>query len=271
MMHSTTLVDGPHRWHLRQSGTGPSILLLHGTGADSTSWEPIAPLLAPHWSLLAPDLPGHGASEPVSADALTLPALVAAITGLLRTFQQRPVAIIGHSAGAAIALALTESLGQLPVVGIAPALSEPPAVLAGPARWLGRALAGSDTALRWLAHLGHQPRTARLIFAQARATVSADRLRHYTDLISQPAHLRAALTLMAEWRLASLEQTLPRLTSPVLLLAGSRDPWYPPRIVQTFADRLPHAACATIPDAGHLPHEEQPARTAEMILTFLRP
>ena len=55
---------GPIRWHVQRMGAGPALLLLHGTGAATHSWRALAPLLAEHFTVVAPDLPGHGFTGP---------------------------------------------------------------------------------------------------------------------------------------------------------------------------------------------------------------
>ena len=51
---------GGLRWHVQVMGQGPVVLLLHGTGASTHSLRDLAPLLAEHFTVVAPDLPGHG-------------------------------------------------------------------------------------------------------------------------------------------------------------------------------------------------------------------
>ena len=51
---------GGIRWHVQIMGQGPVMLLLHGTGAASHSWRDIMPLLAAQFTVVVPDLPGHG-------------------------------------------------------------------------------------------------------------------------------------------------------------------------------------------------------------------
>jgi len=58
------------RWHVQQFGTGPVALLVHGTGASTHSWRGLAPILAESFSVVAPDLPGHGFTEAPAADRL---------------------------------------------------------------------------------------------------------------------------------------------------------------------------------------------------------
>ena len=102
--------------HVYEPGsTGWTILLLHGTGAATHSWAGLAPLLAEHFRVVAPDLPGHGFTDPLPAGRLSLPGMAGAIRDLLRTLDLSPDLVVGHSAGAAI-------LVRLCLDGLAPRL-----------------------------------------------------------------------------------------------------------------------------------------------------
>lgn len=58
--HSRFVEAAGLRWHVQQMGRGPVLLLLHGTGASTHSWRALMPLLAAEFTVVAPDLPGHG-------------------------------------------------------------------------------------------------------------------------------------------------------------------------------------------------------------------
>ena len=58
-----TVAAGGLRWHVQVAGDGPVLLLLHGTGAATHSWRDLLPLLAERFTVVAPDLPGHGRSD----------------------------------------------------------------------------------------------------------------------------------------------------------------------------------------------------------------
>ena len=90
------------RWHVQRMGEGPPLLLIHGTGAATHSWRGLLPLLAQHFSVIAPDLPGHGFTQSPPAHRLSLPGMAADIGALLRKLEVRPEIAVGHSAGAAI-------------------------------------------------------------------------------------------------------------------------------------------------------------------------
>src|SRR3954447_16458792 len=92
------------RWHVQEMGDGPVLLLLHGTGASTHSWREVMPRLASRFRVIAPDLPGHGFTDALPPRRLTLPGMAAAIAGLLATLGAKPAMLVGHSAGAAIAI-----------------------------------------------------------------------------------------------------------------------------------------------------------------------
>ena len=66
------------------------MLLLHGTGAATHSWRGLAPLLATHFTLIAPDLPGHGFTQTPSDPGLSLPGMARLVAALLAELASRP-------------------------------------------------------------------------------------------------------------------------------------------------------------------------------------
>ena len=95
---------GGLNWHVQLMGQGPCLLLLHGTAAATHSWRDLAPLLAPHFTLIAPDLPGHGFTSSLPQARVSLAGFSEALRALLNKLQASPDLVLGHSAGAAIAL-----------------------------------------------------------------------------------------------------------------------------------------------------------------------
>ena len=73
------------RWHVQVMGEGPAVLLIHGTGASTHSFRALAALLAPRFTVVMPDLPGHGFTDaPPSASGYSLPAVAHGSTALLQ-------------------------------------------------------------------------------------------------------------------------------------------------------------------------------------------
>jgi magnesium chelatase accessory protein len=93
---------GGLNWHVQVMGQGPDLLLLHGTGGATHSWRDLAPLLAQHFRVVAPDLPGHGFTMARRAPDLSLPGMAASIAALIGRLGLKPEVVVGHSAGAAI-------------------------------------------------------------------------------------------------------------------------------------------------------------------------
>lgn len=116
---------GPRALTLRglRSGEGERwAVLVHGEGRDLDGWRPLAGWLADHGlSVLAFDLPGHGASDDPWEPALALPAVMAAI-GFARSESPQPVHLVGEGVGAIAALAAAAELARqvASIVAISP-------------------------------------------------------------------------------------------------------------------------------------------------------
>ena len=256
------------RWHVQVMGAGPPLLLLHGTGAATHSWRGVMPLLAPYCTVIAPDLPGHGATESPAAARLSLPGMARALQGLLQIMDVRPVAAAGHSAGAAIVARMgldgaiapeaTISLNGafLPLVGVQARLFSP----------LARVLAGLPGLPQLFAWQAGRPGSVKQLLASTGSVLDDEGVALYARLVAQPGHVAAALGMMAHWDLVPLVQELPRWRTRLLLVAGAHDRSVPPIQSTQVAAMVPGARLVTLPGLGHLAHEEQPAQVASLIL-----
>src|SRR5450631_1137543 len=101
-------------------GEGPPLLLLHGTGAATHSWRGLAPILAQQFTVVAPDLPGHGFTQSPPPHRLSLPGMASDASQLLRTLDVKPEIVVGHSAGAAILarMCLDERIAPRLLIGL---------------------------------------------------------------------------------------------------------------------------------------------------------
>jgi magnesium chelatase accessory protein len=93
--HSRFVRAGGLRWHVQLLGSGPPLLLLHGAGGATHSWSRLAPLLAPRFTLVAPDLPGHGFTGTPPGERLTLPGVAALVSSLLTELGVAPALVDG--------------------------------------------------------------------------------------------------------------------------------------------------------------------------------
>ena len=266
---SRRIICGPHRWHVQIAGDGPDLLLLPGAGASTHTWRALIPDLAVRYRVIAPDLPGQGFTQSPNASRSGLPEMVEDLTALARQEGWHPVGIIGHSAGAALALRLSQSLGIGKVIGINPALDN----FDGVAGWLFPLLAKLLAANPLTANLfsfGATTSRARRLIEGTGSRIDDEGLAYYTRLTGDRAHVNGALQMMARWSLDELVKDLPGITAEVLFLAGANDKAVPPEVAERAAERLPNARIITYPKLGHLAHEEEPEQVLHDIEGFLR-
>src|SRR5262249_31561331 len=90
--------------------------------------------------------------------------------------------------------------------------------------------------------------------------------RLYGKLVSSPAHVAAALQMMANWDLRPLVRELPKLQSGLVLIAASNDRAIPPDVAHRVRELVPQAKLEQVAGYGHLAHEEAPEKIAEIIV-----
>ena len=257
---------GPYRWHVQRMGDGPDLLLLHGAGGATHSWRGLMPLLADRYRCTALDLPGHGFTNRVPGRS-GLEEMVADLRALLAALDLRPAALVGHSAGAAIALRMAQG-DPVPVASLNGAF----AMFDGPARWLfpliAKGLAFNPLTVPLFRATATKARIRRMLEGTG-SRIDAEGLRLYTALISDHDHVAGTLAKMASWRLEPLHDAAPATDAPVLMLVSDRDRTVPPRVSRAMATKLPRAAVEMMPGTGHLAHEEAPDRVAGALLPWL--
>jgi len=94
---------GDTKWVYYEGGKGPTLLLLHGFGADKNVWLEQLRLLTPNFHVIAPDLPGWGDSTRIDGASYNIDAQAARLQGFIATLRLQRVALVGHSMGGAIA------------------------------------------------------------------------------------------------------------------------------------------------------------------------
>jgi magnesium chelatase accessory protein len=262
---------GGLRWHVQVMGNGPVALLLHGTGAATHSWRGLAPLLAADFTVVAPDLPGHGFTAAMRRP--TPVAVATAVMALTTALDLPPALVIGHSAGAAVALTMAELNRSVPraIVGLGGALLPFPGMAGKLFPAMARMLFVNPFMPEVLAMRARVPgEIASFLNRSTGSRIDARGVGLYERLLKTSGHCGGALALMANWDLEPLQKAMPTLQLPVLLLHGERDSTIPPATSRTVAARLPAATPHFVPDLGHLAHEEAPELHAGLILDFAR-
>jgi len=304
--HSRAINAGGWRWHVQVAGRGPVLVLLHGTGASAHSWAELLPALAAQYTVVVPDLPGHGYTRgergPAAPADLTLPRIVTALRALLIALHlPPPQAVAGHSAGAALALRWALDLGRerglhpdghpdgqpdrdkttppgmaAPLVlGFAPSLVAPPALYT---QWVAPWMTPLSTA-GWVAGLtarwaGPSGLVDRLLDSTGSSLSTAQRMP-YRRLFADAGHVRGSVGFMAA-------ADLPRLLSDARLagsagqpagaaprcafVLGTRDSWVPASAVLPVIGRDLPQAEVLQWEGGHLVHEERAAEAAAWML-----
>jgi magnesium chelatase accessory protein len=252
-------------------GEGPSILLIHGTGASTHSWRELAPLLARDFTVLALDLPGHGFTECPPQRRLSLPAMASAVAALAESIGLRPLAVVGHSAGVAVALrcCLDSTMVPQSVISINGALMP----FRGPAGYLFPPLAkllfvNPLTPRIFARGAGNRERVVRLIRGTG-SELDEPGISLYARLFRSPAHVAATLGMMANWDLYRFVRDLPALDLPLFLMAGENDQAVAPGDAERIAKLVSRAQVLPLPGLGHLAHEEDPVGVAEVIKRVL--
>jgi magnesium chelatase accessory protein len=260
------------RWHVQRMGEGTSLLLIHGTGAATHSWRGLLPVLAQHFNVIAPDLPGHGFTQSPPSHRLSLPGMAADLARLLVAIDVKPAVTVGHSAGAAIlarmcldgriAPRLLVSLNGafMPFGGAANHLLSP----------LAKLLVLNPVVPRVFAWQASNPNAVERLIANTGSSIDDRGIALYRKLVRRSAHVAAALRMMANWKLEPLLHDLPRLATMLVLVAATNDRSISPVVAQQVQEILPQAIIERVPALGHLAHEEQPRLIADLVLEYAR-
>ena len=219
----------------------PPVVLVHGIGVATRFMVPIAELLAPHHPVYAPDLPGFGASAK-PARTLNLVELTDALAGWTREIGLKRAAFLGNSVGCQIVADL--------------ALRYPDLV--------ERVVLQGPTIDPWARHGLRQ--IARLLRNSRREPPSH-------GLISAREYVRCGFRRLAKtFRYAledRIEEKLPQVRVPALVVRGSRDPIVPQGWAEEATRLLPMGRLVVIPRAPHTVVYSAPLELSRVVLPFL--
>jgi magnesium chelatase accessory protein len=230
--------------------------------------------LAEEFHVVALDLPGQGFTRAGTKRRLGLPAMSEDIHALCKAQGWAPRAIIGHSAGAAIALDLARRMtrpdGRPPdVIGINAALDR----FQGIAGWLfpvlAKVLALNPLTATLFTFGGDPTARARRLIRGTGSEIDALGFTCYGRLFSDRAHVDATLQMMAQWDITRLLDHLPEITARCLLLTGAADSAVSPEVSARAATKLASCDVICMEGVGHLAHEEATEATLAHIRSWL--
>lgn len=264
--------------HISRSGRAPgpeidTFVLLHGFGASAFTWRHWLPELERRGHVLAVDLLGFGRSpkpedgpyDPVGQAGLVMDAVRAAAASR--------VTLVGHSLGGAVAILTAlglQAAGRAParlvmIAGAAYKQRLPPFVrCARYPRLVGLAFraVGSRFVVR---------QVARPIVYDT-ASITNEFVEGHAEPLSHPGAVHALLTCAGRIAPPDIDAITTRYASlamPTLLLWGRHDRVVPPSVGSRLARTLPNARFHLIERCGHIPQEERPAASLEVLTTFL--
>ncbi|MUL44858.1 alpha/beta hydrolase [Mycobacterium sp. CBMA293] len=267
-----------YRRAFRIAGSGPAILLIHGIGDNSTTWETVQTHLAQRFTVIAPDLLGHGQSDKPRAD-YSVAAYANGMRDLLSVLDIERVTVVGHSLGGGVAMQFAYQFPQLvdrlvlvgaggvtrdvnialriaalPMGTEALTLLRIPLVL--PALQLAGRLGG---ALFGSTGLGHD---------------LPNMLRILNDLPEPRASSAFGRTLRAvvDWRgqvVTMLDRCYLTESIPVQLVWGAQDSVIPAAHGELAHAAMPGSRLELFEKSGHFPFHDDPVRFVELVENFI--
>jgi pimeloyl-ACP methyl ester carboxylesterase len=272
----TRVIHGHERAYVK-AGRGPAVLLLHGLGCDSRTWLPVLDQLARRFTVVVPDLLGHGRSAKPRAD-YSIGGYANGMRDLLTVLGVERATVVGHSFGGGIAMQFAyqypqrcERLVLVAPGGLGREVSPLLRALTVPGASLGLAAAASPPSrlaarvvLRRLAASG-LPYTADL-----RGLVEV--LEAMKEGASRGAFLHV-LRSAVDWRgqvVTMADRAYLAAGMPTCIVWGDQDTVIPGRHAEAARLVLPAARVEVIRAAGHFPHEDQPAAFVTLLTDFVR-
>jgi pimeloyl-ACP methyl ester carboxylesterase len=228
-----------------RGGSGPHLVLLHGSGQQAGAWSKVAPGLKDSgYTVHVPDLPGHGDSQP-SEGALPMATLVEGVAAYVGSLDG-PAILVGNSLGAWLA---TIQAHRHPETVARAVLINGGALLNIPAEGLTLTPTTREEARRVMAAIRH-PESPQLTDEELDELVSRSgngaTSRMMQDLPGLVSHL--------------LDGRLGEVTVPVDLVWGESDGLIPLAYAERMKDQLPRARLTVIERCGHVPGAECPER-----------
>ena len=262
-----------HEWHIQRLGKtgGKKILFIHGTGSSSHTWSDTVEFLLDEFEILLLDLPGHGFSKLPAPNQSSLQSIVQGSMELLEKISFCPDLIVGHSAGAAIAVLLSEKIeSKCKIFCINAAFGEFPGIAGVMFPIFAKIIAVLPYSSDILAGLSRNNERTEKLIANTGSKITNDKLEYYKVLFSEPNHVKGTLKLMAEWDLSKFLKDLKNFNSNIYFLVGNLDKTVPISISQKWSQILTKSQYNEIVGAGHLVHEEKPFEVSQTIVNQLK-
>ena len=260
------------RFRYARTGTGPPVLLLPGSGGWRLTFHTMAAVLAQRHTVFALDPPGQGLTEVLDPGfGYDADAIARSLAGFLDAVGLERTAIVGHSWGGGFAL----RFAQLYPARVTRLALLAPGGLDVKDIWEFRLLrlpVLGELAVR-LTSMASVRHLLRKAFVH-RERISDDLIGEVVGELRSGRNRAARRTDMlrversVSW--VDTESDLPLVRAPMLLLWGSKDRYFPVRLIDRFITRLPTVEHHVLPDCGHLLHDDCPEQTYALLSPFLQ-
>jgi pimeloyl-ACP methyl ester carboxylesterase len=266
-----------HRRAFVKVGSGPALLLLHGLGADHTTWDPVIDQLARRYTVIAPDLLGHGQSAKPRAD-YTLGGYANGMRDLLTVLGIERVTLVGHSFGGGVAMQFayqfperTERLVLVGSGGLGPHVTPVIRMISTPGfEFLMAPLTLPGVRHVTAAAMRGLKRTGIKEFRDFDEVAAIYETFQEYDARSAIAHVTRAVV---DWRgqiVTMADRAYLTEAMPLCVIWGEDDRVIPATHASLASELAPSARVEIIANAGHFPHKDHPERFVRIVNDFVR-
>ncbi|WP_371395688.1 alpha/beta fold hydrolase [Fretibacter rubidus] len=260
-------IDGlPIRYRDEGAKGAPTIVMIHGFTSSLETWDGVADILKGDYRIIRLDLPGHGLTGPDAQARYSNADTVRFVSDFLDALDIQNPTLVGNSLGGLVAWRLAQSRPD----GVAKL------VLISPGGFSINGVTETPVAVPLMVKLyltkapeaGVRQATAALYGDPSK--LSETRLRTIMDMMERPGNGDAFVTRAETFTLPDPNHDLKTVATPTLILWGDKDIMVPPAHGEKFAATMPNAALTPLDGMGHVPQEEAPELTANLIHQFIQ-
>ena len=266
-----------HRRAFVKVGRGPALLLLHGLACDHTTWNPVIDRLARRYTVIAPDLLGHGLSDKPRAD-YTLGGYANGMRDLLTLLGIDKVTVIGHSFGGGVAMQFayqfperTQRMMLVAPGGLGPEVTPLIKLIQAP---------GWEPAMGLLTQPGIRHAWTAALRAAGKVDSRYTRdLPEIADIVDSWRDRRTRFAIrhlvraVIDWKgqiVTMTDRAYLTEAMPLAVVWGRDDQVLPVGHAANVAALAPRARVELIEDSGHFPQRDHPEQFVRIVDSFMR-
>lgn len=256
------------RFHIRDRGAGPAIVLVHGQSASAFTFEAWAEALDDTHRVISVDLPGHGLTGPDPQSRYSWAGMAENVYALTRELELDRFVLAGSSIGGAVglelALAHPEALNGLVLIDAIGSPREEPK----PPIFEAYATPGLGNALVWLTPEWIVRQSLESTYGDP-GKVSDAEAATFLDMMLRAGNREAGRQIVSHVPDGNIVARIGEIDTPTLIIWGGKDSWTLPKYASWFHEHLPNAELAMFGGLGHMPMAEDPAATLVPMREFL--